>query len=105
MTSISAGSRPRPPTASEPPRNATGARFAAIPRRAGERGSSSRSPFRMRLPSAGPPIASRQPREAPVAETELLVATFNIRNIADRWPERIPLLLADMAALQPDLIG
>ena len=35
----------------------------------------------------------------------LHVATLNIRNIADRWPERIPLLLADMAALQPDLIG
>ena len=40
-----------------------------------------------------------------MADTELLVATLNIRNIADRWPERIPLLLADMAALQPDLIG
>ena len=38
-------------------------------------------------------------------ETELRVATLNLRNIADRWPERIPLLLADMAALQPDLIG
>jgi endonuclease/exonuclease/phosphatase family metal-dependent hydrolase len=35
----------------------------------------------------------------------LLVATLNMRNIADRWPERIALLLADMAALQPDLIG
>ena len=35
----------------------------------------------------------------------LHVATLNIRNIADRWPERIPLLLADMAALQPDVIG
>jgi len=35
----------------------------------------------------------------------LLVATLNLRNIADRWTERIPLLLADMAALQPDLIG
>jgi endonuclease/exonuclease/phosphatase family metal-dependent hydrolase len=35
----------------------------------------------------------------------LLVATLNLRNVADRWPERIPLLLADMAALQPDLIG
>lgn len=35
----------------------------------------------------------------------LLVATLNLRNIADRWPERIPLLLADMAALQPDLLG
>ena len=33
------------------------------------------------------------------------VATINMRNIADRWPERLPLLLADMAALQPDLLG
>jgi endonuclease/exonuclease/phosphatase family metal-dependent hydrolase len=41
----------------------------------------------------------------PVAETELVVATLNLRNIADRWPERISLLLADMAALQPDLLG
>ena len=35
----------------------------------------------------------------------LLVATLNILNLADRWPERLSLLLADMAALQPDLIG
>ncbi len=35
----------------------------------------------------------------------LHVATLNIRNLADRWPERLPLLLADMAALQPDVIG
>jgi len=39
------------------------------------------------------------------AGNSLLVATLNLRNIADRWPERIPLLIADMAALQPDLIG
>ena len=36
---------------------------------------------------------------------QLTVATLNIRNIADRWSERLPLLLADMAALQPDLMG
>ena len=36
---------------------------------------------------------------------ELHVATLNLRNIADRWAERLPLLLADMAALQPDLLG
>ena len=36
---------------------------------------------------------------------ELHLATLNLRNIADRWSERIPLLLADMAALQPDLLG
>jgi len=35
----------------------------------------------------------------------LHVATLNIRNMADRWFERLPLLLADMAALQPDLLG
>jgi endonuclease/exonuclease/phosphatase family metal-dependent hydrolase len=35
----------------------------------------------------------------------LHVATLNIRNLADRWFERLPLLLADMAALQPDLLG
>lgn len=36
---------------------------------------------------------------------ELIVGTLNLRNIADRWSERLPLLLADMAALQPDLLG
>lgn len=35
----------------------------------------------------------------------LHVATLNIRNLADRWPERLPLILADMAALQPDLMA
>src|SRR5437667_6987182 len=35
----------------------------------------------------------------------LHVATLNIRNLSDRWFERLPLLLADMAALQPDLLG
>ena len=32
----------------------------------------------------------------------LHVATLNILNLVDRWPERLPLILADMAALQPD---
>ncbi len=35
----------------------------------------------------------------------LHVATLNILNLADRWPERLPMILADMAALQPDLLG
>ena len=35
----------------------------------------------------------------------LHVATLNLRNLAARWDERLPLLLADFAALQPDLIG
>jgi endonuclease/exonuclease/phosphatase family metal-dependent hydrolase len=46
-----------------------------------------------------------EPRSSGGDDGTLLVATLNLRNIADRWPERIPLLLADMAALQPDLIG
>jgi endonuclease/exonuclease/phosphatase family metal-dependent hydrolase len=37
--------------------------------------------------------------------TRLRVATLNLRNLADRWDERLPLILADMAALQPDLLG
>jgi endonuclease/exonuclease/phosphatase family metal-dependent hydrolase len=37
--------------------------------------------------------------------SRLLVATLNILNLADRWDERLPLLLAEMAALQPDLVG
>jgi endonuclease/exonuclease/phosphatase family metal-dependent hydrolase len=35
----------------------------------------------------------------------LHVATLNIRNLADRWDERLALLLVDMSALQPDLLG
>jgi endonuclease/exonuclease/phosphatase family metal-dependent hydrolase len=35
----------------------------------------------------------------------LHVATLNILNLADRWDERLPLLLADFAALQPDALG
>lgn len=35
----------------------------------------------------------------------LHVATLNVLNLADRWPERLPLILADMAALQPDILG
>ena len=35
----------------------------------------------------------------------LHVATLNILNLADRWDERLPLILADFAALQPDIIG
>jgi endonuclease/exonuclease/phosphatase family metal-dependent hydrolase len=35
----------------------------------------------------------------------LRVATLNIRNLADRWDERLPLLLADTASVAPDLLG
>lgn len=40
-----------------------------------------------------------------VRRDRLHVATINILNLADRWPERLPLLLADMAALQPDVLA
>jgi endonuclease/exonuclease/phosphatase family metal-dependent hydrolase len=35
----------------------------------------------------------------------LHVATLNILNLADRWSERLSMILADMAALQPDVLG
>ena len=35
----------------------------------------------------------------------LHVATLNIRNLNDRWAERQTLIYADMAALQPDVLG
>jgi len=35
----------------------------------------------------------------------LHVATLNIRNLADRWAERQGLVYADMAAIQPDVLG
>jgi endonuclease/exonuclease/phosphatase family metal-dependent hydrolase len=35
----------------------------------------------------------------------LHVATLNVLHFVDRWPERLPLILADMAALQPDVLG
>ena len=35
----------------------------------------------------------------------LHVATLNIRNLDDRWAERQSLIYADMAAMQPDLLG
>ncbi|HSG86131.1 MAG TPA: endonuclease/exonuclease/phosphatase family protein [Candidatus Limnocylindrales bacterium] len=37
--------------------------------------------------------------------TSVTVATFNLLHFVDRWAERLPLILADMAALQPDLMG
>ena len=37
--------------------------------------------------------------------TRLRVLTLNILNLADRWPERLPLLLAEFGALQPDIAG
>ena len=33
------------------------------------------------------------------APLELRVATLNLRNLADRWDERLPLLLADFGNL------
>ncbi len=35
----------------------------------------------------------------------LHAATLNIRNLADRWPERQSLIYSDMAALQPDVLA
>jgi len=40
-----------------------------------------------------------------VTSTLLHVATFNLRNTDDRPDARLPLVLAEMEALQPDLLG
>jgi endonuclease/exonuclease/phosphatase family metal-dependent hydrolase len=37
--------------------------------------------------------------------TPIRVLTLNLRNMADRWPERLPLLLTEFGALQPDVAG
>ena len=65
--------------------------------------------FAFTIPVSDAPAERRPPSLPPRRErrwlTHSTVATLNMRNIADRWAERLPLLLADMAALQPDLIG
>src|SRR6476659_7309356 len=83
-------------------------RSASSPRRARARRSRSLSRSappnrRQRRPPGQPPRPEPQERHPPMPR--LLVATLNILNLADRWDERLPLLLAEMAALQPDLIG
>ena len=57
------------------------------------------STFSFALPIADRHRLTRTPMD------RLHVATLNILNLADRWWERLPLLLADMAALQPDLLA
>ena len=63
---------------------------------------------RGRPPRLTPTTATLASRAAVVtlgAMDRLHVATLNILNLADRWDERLPLILADMAALQPDVLG
>src|SRR5437879_13298799 len=52
-------------------------------------------------PCPSPRVSTRHTERV----SRLQVATLNIRNLADRWDERLPLILADMAALQPDVLG
>jgi signal transduction histidine kinase/endonuclease/exonuclease/phosphatase family metal-dependent hydrolase len=62
--------------------------------------------FSFALPVTAPsPAADRRHTNPGGPMDRLHVATLNILNLADRWPERLPLVLADMAALQPDLLG
>jgi endonuclease/exonuclease/phosphatase family metal-dependent hydrolase len=37
--------------------------------------------------------------------SRLRYLSLNLRNLMDRWPERMPLLLAEFAVLQPDVAG
>src|SRR5437899_5752526 len=65
-------------------------------------GSSRRRGAGRRSPS---PCPSRRVSKRQTERVSLQVATLNIRNLADRWDERLPLILADMAALQPAVLG
>ncbi len=44
-------------------------------------------------------------RTSPDGSTGLVVATLNVRHTADRWRARAPLLVEQLVALDPDLIG
>ena len=120
-----AADRLAPPA--RPARGGPGARGAAgdmdlVPPRSGRRGSAGGDRRRAGRRRARPARLSprRRGREgaAPAGDragrvvaggrsrmTRLRVATLNILNLADRWEERLPLLLADTAALRPDLLG
>jgi endonuclease/exonuclease/phosphatase family metal-dependent hydrolase len=65
-------------------------------------------PIGLRTPAprvTGYPSVLEPPATSEVSLELLFVATLNLRAVFDRWGERLPLLLADMAALQPDLLG
>lgn len=38
-------------------------------------------------------------------DARIRVGTLNLRNTSDRWPERYPLLIEQLSALNPDIIG
>jgi endonuclease/exonuclease/phosphatase family metal-dependent hydrolase len=44
-------------------------------------------------------------RSSPAGTDALVVATLNVRNTADRWSERAPLLISQLATLDPQVIG
>ena len=102
--SSSASTRPiRPRPAGRRDRSGPGDRPAR--RRGSTTAASGWSPRRVwgRRSRSTCPIPVPDPRLSPM--DRLHVATLNILNLADRWDERLPLLLADFAALQPDLMG
>lgn len=51
------------------------------------------------------PVATDQPLLVAAPPQSIVVATLNIRNRADRWQERAPLLVEQLVELQPDIIG
>jgi endonuclease/exonuclease/phosphatase family metal-dependent hydrolase len=44
-------------------------------------------------------------RSSPAGTDALVVATLNVRNTADHWSRRAPLLVSQLATLDPDVIG
>ena len=44
-------------------------------------------------------------RTSPAGSAVVVVATLNVRNTADRWRERAPLLVEQLVELDPDVVG
>lgn len=44
-------------------------------------------------------------RTSPAGSAAVVVATLNVRNTADRWRARSPLLVEQLVALDPDVVG
>jgi endonuclease/exonuclease/phosphatase family metal-dependent hydrolase len=57
-----------------------------------------------RRPRRAPRAAMRAGADGGAAAARLSVATYNLRGVSDRWAERRPLLAAELAALNADVL-
>lgn len=55
--------------------------------------------------AATPATSSRQQARAPVDDASLSLVTFNLYHDKADWPQRLPLILAELRRLHPDVIA